>query len=128
MQNHAPFQLPFLSGASIKMPHSCCVPECCDKGYRTTVIDGKEVKVSFHKFPDTDSKENAELRRKWLHAICRDVDLYRSCSFVMLQYSDTTRLVDRIIMYVVRILMAWAIIIMIILFAYRRELSTRKVD
>ena len=85
-----PLSAAILNGASIKMPHNCCIPECCNKGYRTTVIDGKEVKVSFHKFPDTDSRENAELRLKWLHAIRRDVSLYCSCSFVMLQCSDTT--------------------------------------
>ena len=75
MQNHAHFSAAILNRASEKMPHSCCVPDCRDRGYRTTIIDGREVKVSFHKIPDADSKANAELRRKWLHAIRRDVGM-----------------------------------------------------
>lgn len=52
------------------MPHNCCVPLCCKKGYRTVVIDGKEAKVTFHNFPDATKNE---LRKRWISAIRRDV-------------------------------------------------------
>ena len=56
------------------MTHSCCVPECRKKGYRTVIVDGKEVKVSFHKLPNTKkSKAKSELRKRWIVAIRRDV-------------------------------------------------------
>ena len=51
------------------MPHGYCVLECQKRGYRTTIIDGKEVKVTFHKIPAADSNE---LCRKWLYTIRRD--------------------------------------------------------
>ena len=87
------------------MPHGCCILDCRNRRYRTITIDGKEVKVSFHKIPDADTKKNAELRRKWLHAIRRDVGM--SC--LMLRCSNTTRLVDNSIMYVLRIHIARSI-------------------
>ena len=68
-----------LNGASSKMPHNCCVPKCRKKGYRTVTIDGKLVKVSFHKLPDTSSKQ---LRLKWLHAMRRDVGISVASMFV----------------------------------------------
>jgi len=52
------------------MPHNCCVPLCCKKGYRTALVDGKEVKVTFHNFPDATK---SELRKRWILAIHRDV-------------------------------------------------------
>ena len=53
------------------MPHNCCVPLCCKKGYRTVVLDGKEAKVTFHNFPD--ATRNSQLRKRWIIAIRRDV-------------------------------------------------------
>ena len=65
------------------MPHGCCVPLCRGKGYRTVNIDGKNVKVTIHKFPEVSERrgkkqkqENVELKRKWLHAIQRDVGMF----------------------------------------------------
>lgn len=46
------------------MPTHCCVPECTIKGYREA--DGS--KVSYFVFPSDEL-----LRKKWLHAIRRDV-------------------------------------------------------
>ena len=60
------------------MPHNCCVPLCCKKGYRT-VVDGKEAKVTFHNFPDTTKKE---LRKRWILAIRRDVGKYGIAIYV----------------------------------------------
>ena len=54
------------------MPHNCCVPRCRKKGYRFVTIDGKEAKVTFHKFPLEDSAK----RRQRTHAIRRDVGKY----------------------------------------------------
>ena len=65
-QNHAPFLAAILNGAYVEMLHNCCVPMCHGKGYRTVNIDGKEVKITFHKFPDANRKI---MRLKWLHAI-----------------------------------------------------------
>ena len=52
------------------MPHNCCVPECRKKGYRTIVVDGTEVKVSFHTLPD---ETKTDLRKQWISAIRLDV-------------------------------------------------------
>ena len=60
------------------MVHSCCVPLCHGKGYRTATVDRKQVKISFHKFSDA-SKGNVVLRHKWIHEIHRDVGTL-SCS------------------------------------------------
>ncbi len=57
------------------MPHNCCVPDCCKKGYRSATIDGKEAKVTFHTFPP-DNSANRSKRRQWIHAIRRDVGKY----------------------------------------------------
>ena len=74
------------------MPHNCCVPLCHGKGYRTTTVDGKEAKITYHKLPDASKgKDKVELRRKWLHEIRRDVGM-RSCS-CMFRCTDT-RLVE----------------------------------
>ena len=35
-----------------KMPHNCCIPLSCNKGYKIVIVDGKEAKVTFHNFPD----------------------------------------------------------------------------
>ena len=45
---------------------------------RMTIVDEKEVKISFHKFPDV-SKSNNELKCKWLHAILSNVSISSSC-------------------------------------------------
>ena len=45
------------------MPANCCVPNCTKKLYRTE--NGK--KISYFKFPD-----DLNLKKRWLHAICRD--------------------------------------------------------
>ena len=54
------------------MPHNCCVPECRKKRYHSVIVDGKEAKVTFHKFPP----EYLAKRRQWTHAIRRDVGKY----------------------------------------------------
>ena len=46
------------------MPTNCCVPLCTKKGYR----DENGDKVSFFKFPDEEIR-----RKKWIHAIRRDI-------------------------------------------------------
>jgi len=61
-----------LNGASSKITHGCCVPLCHKKGYRSVIIEGKTIKVSFHKLPDVSRKE---IRLKWLHAMWRDVGM-----------------------------------------------------
>jgi len=45
---------------------------CHGKGYRTVNIGGKEVKITFQKFPDASRKN---IRLRWLHmtSICRDM-------------------------------------------------------
>ena len=70
------------------MPHNCCVPKCRKKEYRTVTIDGKLVKVSFHKLPDTSSKQ---LQLKWLHAMRRDVGMSLPCLYVV----DNKQLVEQ---------------------------------
>ena len=47
---------------------------CHGKGYKTVNIDGKEVKITFHKFPDANRK-NTSVKLKWLHDIRRDVGM-----------------------------------------------------
>ena len=73
-QNHATFLAAIL--AYVEMPHNCCVHMCHGKVYKTVNIDGKEVKITFHKFPDANRKI---MRLKWLHAICQDVGMSWSC-------------------------------------------------
>jgi len=46
---------------------------CAIKGYRSVIIEGKTVKVSFHKLPDVSS------RYKWLHTMIRDVGMAWPC-------------------------------------------------
>ena len=57
------------------MLHSCCVPRCRKKGFRSVTIDGKEAKVTFHTFPPNSSANHTK-RRQWIHAIRRDVGKY----------------------------------------------------
>ncbi|XP_044167341.1 uncharacterized protein LOC122951389 [Acropora millepora] len=49
------------------MPTSCCVPQCTRKGY----LDENGSKVSHFTFPD-----DQVLRKKWIHAIRRDVGIH----------------------------------------------------
>ena len=49
------------------MPMSCCVPQCTKKGY----LDENGSKVSHFTFPD-----DQVLRKKWIHAIRRDVGIH----------------------------------------------------
>ena len=57
------------------MLHNCCVPMCHRKGYKTVNIYGKDVKITFHKFPD-GSRRN--IRLKGLHAIRQDAGMHAS--------------------------------------------------
>ena len=49
------------------MPTSCCVPQCTKKGY----VDENGSKVSHFTFPD-----DQVLRKKWIHAIRRDMGIH----------------------------------------------------
>ena len=61
------------------MPTNCCVPLCTKKGYR----DENGDKVSFFRFPD-----EAIRRKKWIHAIRRDIGEH-------FEIKDTTKVCSR---------------------------------
>lgn len=58
-----------------------------------TTADGKEVKISFHKFPDA-SKGNIALRHKWIHEIRRDVGMLSCSCFGVANIINTNSFVE----------------------------------
>jgi len=81
IENYAHFSSAILNGASSKMTHGCCVPlwRKKKKGYRTVIIDGKTVKVLFHKLPDI--RKSWAIRLKRLYVMWWDVGMSWPCIF-----------------------------------------------
>ena len=73
---------PLLFAILIGVCHMVVVCQTVHKrDYRMTISNGK---VCFHKIPDTDSKKNVELRRKWM-LVCLVHVLVLCCGVVTLQ-------------------------------------------